>query len=253
MSKIYQDFYNTHVDRGFDLDNHFGWQCWDGYACYCSWLGYPYANCTVSGYVKDIWEQSHSNGTLKYFDEVSVMQPGDIAVFKEVAGWTPYSHIAIFHGDAGDGYGWFFGQNQGSPYTNPRGGSAFNLCKLPYSATYPTAFRPKMFGNPEQPVSGEWDANGTCYVGCTVKSVSLPIQGVQGNCVICNDLGGLVPLAHISEADDSLDGNAKDNYLETTDARIYLDPCTVEAVNASKNMVMVHGYWVKAEPLLVRK
>lgn len=248
----YNDFYNTHNNKGYDIDGYYGWQCWDGYAEYCRYLGYPHSNCTSSGYVKDIWTQRHSNGMLRYFNEVSVMQPGDVAVFREVAGWTPYSHIAIFHGDAGNGYGWFFGQNQNSPYTNPRGGSAFNLMKLPYSATYDTAFRPKSFGNAEPPKTSGW-VDGVCYVGCTVKSVSLPIQGIQGNCVVCNDLGGLVPLAHISEAEDSLDGNTKDDYLATTAARIYLSPCTVEAINAKNNTVMVHGYWVNAAPLLVKQ
>ncbi|WP_197472713.1 hypothetical protein, partial [Oleiphilus sp. HI0123] len=76
----------------------------------CQYLGVPYANCTVTGYVRDIWEQRHSNGTLKYFDEVSTMEVGDIVVFKPEGG-TPESHIAIFAGDAGGGYGWFYGQN----------------------------------------------------------------------------------------------------------------------------------------------
>lgn len=73
------------------------------------------------------------------------MEPGDVVVFKEVAGWTPYSHIAMFHADAGGGYGWFYGQNQGGAYYSSAGGACFNLCKLPYSATYDTAFRPKCF------------------------------------------------------------------------------------------------------------
>lgn len=161
MSKDYKDFYNSHLNGGYDYDGYYGWQCWDGYAEYCSWLGYPYANCTSSGYVKDIWLNRYSNGMLNNFVEVSTMQPGDIAIFKEVAAWTPYSHVAIFHGDAGNGYGWFFGQNQNSPITNPRGGSAFNLMKLPYSATYDTAFRPKCFVGSETPTqSASQQANG---------------------------------------------------------------------------------------------
>ncbi len=135
----YQDFKNSVLGTTQDVDGYYGSQCWDGYAYYCLWLGVPFANCTVSNYVKDIWEQRYSNGILNYFDEVSVMQAGDVAVFKEVGGWTPYSHIAIFDSDIDGTYGYFLGQNQGGA------NGAYNLCKLPYSATYDTAFRPKAF------------------------------------------------------------------------------------------------------------
>ena len=107
-------------------------------------LGYKAIHCTTSGYAKDIWNNRKTNGILNYCNEVTVMQPGDIAVFREVAGWTPYSHIAIFDHDASGGYGWFLGQNQGGV------NGAFNLCKLPYSATFDTAFRPKCFVNQAQ-------------------------------------------------------------------------------------------------------
>ena len=138
----YQDFKNTHLGNGYDIDGWWGWQCWDFYAEYCNWLGVPYANCTDSGYAKDLWTQRHSNGILNYFDEVEVMQPGDVAIF-DVTPSTPYSHVAIFDSDAGNGYGYFLGQNQGSSNTNPNGGSASNIIAFPYSATFATAFRPK--------------------------------------------------------------------------------------------------------------
>lgn len=139
----YQDFYNLVINKGFDIDGYYGWQCWDGYAKYCQWLGYPYAHCGIHGYACDIWEQRKTNGILNYFDEVTVMKPGDVAVFKKVANWTPLSHIAIFHSDIDGVYGWFLGQNQNGLYKHASGGSSFNLTKLPYSATFDTAFRPK--------------------------------------------------------------------------------------------------------------
>lgn len=142
----YQSFKAKWLDKGVDRDQYAGWQCWDGVAEYQDELGTPVTNTDPknhTGYVRDIWEMRHENGILDYYDEVETMEAGDIAVFMVVAGWTPCSHIAIFDSDAGGGYGWFFGQNQGSPITNPEGGSAFNLVKLPYSATYPTAFRLK--------------------------------------------------------------------------------------------------------------
>ena len=138
----YQDFKNTHLGNGYDIDGWFGDQCWDGFAEYCKYLGYPVINCTDSGYAQDLWTQRHSNGILNYFDEVEVMQPGDVAIF-DVTPSTPYSHVAIFDSDAGNGYGYFLGQNQGGTQTNPNGGGVFNIVALPYSATFPTAFRPK--------------------------------------------------------------------------------------------------------------
>ena len=77
----YQDFKNTHLGNGYDIDGWWGWQCYDFYSEYCNYLGVPYANCTDSGYAQDLWTQRHSNGILNYFDEVEVMQPGDVAIF----------------------------------------------------------------------------------------------------------------------------------------------------------------------------
>lgn len=136
----YQDFKNTHLGNGYDIDGWWSFQCWDMYAEYCNWLGVPYANCTDSGYAKDLWTQRHSNGILNYFDEVEVMQAGDVAIF-DVTPSTPYSHVAIFDSDAGNGYGNFLGQNQGAPE------GVTNIVALPYSATFPTAFRPKSANN----------------------------------------------------------------------------------------------------------
>ncbi|HEP1222819.1 TPA: lysin [Streptococcus pyogenes] len=137
----YQEYKSRSNGNAYDIDGSLGAQCWDGYADYCKYLGLPYANCTNTGYARDIWEQRHKNGILNYFDEVETMQAGDVAIFMVVAGVTPYSHVAIFDSDAGSGYGWFLGQNQGGA------NGAYNLVKIPYSTTYPTAFRPKVFKN----------------------------------------------------------------------------------------------------------
>ncbi len=148
----YQDFKNTHLGNGYDIDGWFGDQCWDGFAEYCKYLGYPVINCTDTGYAQDLWTQRHSNGILNYFDEVEVMQAGDVAIF-DVTPSTPYSHVAIFDSDAGNGYGYFLGQNQGGEQKNPNGGGVFNLVALPYSATFDTAFRPKSSNNNPQVIT----------------------------------------------------------------------------------------------------
>lgn len=143
----YLDFKSRVLNHGYDHDGGaFGWQCWDGFAEWCVANGIPIINTDPvnhTGYAMDLWELRQSNGMLTYFDEVEIMEPGDIAIFKQVPGVTPSSHVAIFDSDVNGTYGWFLGQNQGSTITHPSGGSAFNLVMLPYSATYPTAFRIK--------------------------------------------------------------------------------------------------------------
>lgn len=132
---------NTDGDHSYFADNQLHHNCWDGYAQFCIENGIPYANCTVSGFVKDLWEQRHSNGILNYFDEVTMLEPGDLVIFKEHP-WTPYSHVAVFDSDIDGVYGTFLGQNQGPNSSLDRGGE-FSLTRLPYEATYDTAFRLK--------------------------------------------------------------------------------------------------------------
>lgn len=168
---FYTDFKSHALGRGYDIDGAYGAQCWDGFAQYCRELGVPYANCTVSGYAKDIWEQRHNNGMLKYFDEVVDLEPGDIVVFREDPNWTPVSHIAMFDSDIDGVYGWFLGQNQGGA-SYPGGGGVFNLARLPYSATYATAFRLK--GSASKPAEkkasgGAIDHNGETYSALTTN------------------------------------------------------------------------------------
>ena len=180
------------------------------------------------------------------------MQPGDIAVFKEVAGWTPYSHIAIFHSDIDGQYGWFFGQNQGG-YKG-----SFNLCKLPYYCTFDTAFRPKCFVTSQKPSNANTTTkepiDQILNVGSYVTSVPMKIgnQGLKAingqTCAYLAELGGWFPIDYVSEYDAS-DGN-KDNYLANTNARVYVYRCRVDAVNVSKNLVQIHGIWVNPTPLI---
>ena len=140
----YEEFKNEVLGKGFDADKHYGEQCWDGFAYYCQRLGYPVINCTNTKYARDLWEQKSTNGILSNFDEVTMMQAGDVAIFK-VHPMTPLSHVAIFDHDIDGVNGAFLGQNQGGKVVSPNGGSAFNVISLPYAATYDTAFRPKCF------------------------------------------------------------------------------------------------------------
>lgn len=146
MTKSYQEFKNMVLGKAFDVDGWYGAQCWDGYAYYMQYLGLKPAWCTSSGYAQDIYTNMDSNGMKEQFDLVYKMQPGDIVVFP-VSSTTPLSHVAIFDSDAGNGYGNFLGQNQRSSDSS---GSAFSIDKMPYSATYHYAFRPKIFAQQQQ-------------------------------------------------------------------------------------------------------
>ena len=136
------------LGKAFDVDGWYSAQCWDGYAYYMQYLGLKPAWCTSTGYVQDIYTNMDSNGMKEQCDLVYNLQAGDIVVFP-VNSVTPLSHVAIFDSDAGNGYGNFLGQNQTSADAS---GSAFSIARLPYSATYHYAFRPKIFAQQEQQI-----------------------------------------------------------------------------------------------------
>lgn len=154
--ELYEKYKSEMMGKGVDLDHSYGYQCWDGAMDWSVKQGNPIFNCRVTGYAQDIWTQRNTSGILKYYDEVTELEPGDIVVFK-IHPTTPLSHIAIFDHDAGNGYGWFFGQNQGGQ------NGVFNLVKLPYEATYLTAFRSKTrnVSNNENPL--EKGVDGSVY------------------------------------------------------------------------------------------
>lgn len=147
MSKSYQEFKNIVLGKAFDVDGWYGAQCWDGYAYYMQYLGLKPAWCTSTGYVQDIYTNMDSNGMKEQCELVYNLQAGDIVVFPRNS-VTPLSHVAIFDSDAGNGYGNFLGQNQTS---SDASGSAFSIARLPYSATYYWAFRPKVLSQQTQP------------------------------------------------------------------------------------------------------
>lgn len=115
------EYYLSVNGKKIDMDGYYGGQCWDLYAHYMKTLGYKYANCTTTGYVKDIWNNRKTNGMLDSCIEVSVnaMQDGDIAVWGNCDA-CPKSHIAIFRKDNGNGTGIFLGQNQSGQYVDQK-------------------------------------------------------------------------------------------------------------------------------------
>lgn len=236
--RSYEDFKNEVINKRYDIDGYYGAQCWDGFVYYCKYLGMPIIHCNTSGYVKDVYNNRNRNGILNYCTEVTYLKAGDIVVFKET-NVTPYSHVAIFDSDAGNGYGWFLGQNQGG-YNG-----AFNIVKLPYSATFQYAFRPKAL---TPTIITEWDNNAVLKVGDIVAAFNLKIKDVKGTNVKIPVLGGYVPLTDIYENDKTKDGK-NDNYLANQNAIVNLHETTVKEIDAKNNLVKIHDYWVNAGAL----
>lgn len=136
MAQPFSVFVNTYNGTSHDVDGAYGAQCWDGYAFYMQWLGYPYAHCTASGGAKDIWTQRASNGMLNSCNVVGSPQNGDIAVWGSNMGGG-YGHVAMYYN------GMYFGQNQGS--SGGTNGGPFNLLSI---GTAPLGwFRPKCYAD----------------------------------------------------------------------------------------------------------
>ena len=248
------EFRNEVLGKAYDLDGSYGAQCWDGYAYYMQKLGYKAAYCTSSGFVKDIWENRHRNGMLNYCDEVSVMQQGDIAVFKEDAAWTPYSHIAIFVKDLGNGFGLFLGQNQGGK------NGAFNEVKLPYGATYQTAFRPKCFKNlltnknSNNAVASSKKPDQVLHKGSIVEFCGLlRVEKYKNEKVYNSRIGGWIPTSICTE--DSANDGKLDQYFANTNATFTIKgrytATAIEKRNGVWDAYLKElGCWVHADPLI---
>lgn len=158
MSK-YTDFKSKVLGKAYDIDGYYGAQCWDGAMYWSQYLGYPTFHCTRTGYAQDIWTLRNSSGILNYYDEVTQLQPGDIVVFQK-SSETPYSHIAIFDSDAGNGNkGNFLGQNQGGV------NGAFNIVTLNCNYSFPTAFRPKCLSSSSNQSGTIGNTNHNQYYG----------------------------------------------------------------------------------------
>lgn len=175
----YYEYRKNMLGKYVDRDMAYGSQCWDLYYDWCEKNGFKGAHCTSTGYVKDIWNNRHSNGMLDHCIEISTLQPGAIVVFKEVPDVTPNSHVAIFDSDVNGIYGRFLGTNQGAP------NGVCNIVNLPYSATFATSFMPKAMILPDTNVLNGIPSDfireqATFYPNCTIKIRKSPsVNGID--------------------------------------------------------------------------
>ena len=120
MSKTPQQYYNEVIGRSFDEDGVYGCQCVDAFK---HWLRTQVglnlgkkSICYPTNHATSIWDNFEELGLNKYFDKVKSdsMVDGDWAIWGMKSRSCPYSHIAMFRKDNGNGTGLFLGQNQRS-------------------------------------------------------------------------------------------------------------------------------------------
>ena len=140
------EYYLSVIGKGFDTDGY-GYQCVAGFKEFCkSQLGLDYYGKSIcyggnpSGYAYRIWYNFDSLGLGEYFDKVPANQmvDGDWDVWDYGSKPCPYSHIAMFRKDNGNGTGIFLGQNQGVD------GGRFSQVNISYSGIL-GALRPKIY------------------------------------------------------------------------------------------------------------
>ena len=116
MSKTPHGYYELVINKGFDEDGVYGCQCVDGFKHFCrTQLNLKLGSiCNPTGYATSIWDNYEVLGLDKYFDKVpsNKMVDGDWAIWGMNSRSCPYSHVAMFRKDNGNGTGVFLGQNQ---------------------------------------------------------------------------------------------------------------------------------------------
>ena len=142
------EFYLSVINKGFNTDGY-GYQCVSGFKVFCrQLLGLNYYGKSIcyggnpSGYAYRIWYNFDSLGLGKYFDKVPANQmvDGDWAIWRFGRGNNscPYSHIAMFRKDNGNGTGVFLGQNQSV------NGARFSQVNISYAGLL-GGLRPKIY------------------------------------------------------------------------------------------------------------
>ena len=112
------EYYLQVIGKSFDEDGVYGAQCVDGFKHFCrTVVGYDISHrsiCNPTGYACSIWDNFDELGLGQYFDKVPANQmvDGDWAIWSMNSRSCPYSHIAMFRKDNGNGTGVFLGQNQ---------------------------------------------------------------------------------------------------------------------------------------------
>lgn len=122
------------INKGYDIDNFYGWQCWDGAALL--WQQFGKVLYTGNGLAIGCWDLKRNTNKYTLFSlitSVRSLKAGDVVCMRP-------NHIGFFVRFDGN-YMVILGQNQGGR-KGPNGGMAFNEVKIPKSA-FAGAFRLK--------------------------------------------------------------------------------------------------------------
>ena len=129
----YAAFRAVVLGNGYDIDNYYGWQCWDGDALL--WQQFGKQLITGNGLAIGCWDLNRDRNKYDLFtliDNVNGLELGDAVVMRP-------NHIGFFDGYDGE-YMLILGQNQGGNPRGAAGGSAFNVVRIHKSA-FAGAFR----------------------------------------------------------------------------------------------------------------
>lgn len=125
-------FRSAVMNRGYDIDNFYGWQCWDG--CALLWQQVGKALITGNGKAIGCWDLKRNVNKYDKFTlvtNVNSLKAGDVVCMRP-------NHIGFFVRWSGN-YMVILGQNQGGK-RGPNGGMAFNEIRIHKSA-FAGAFR----------------------------------------------------------------------------------------------------------------
>lgn len=165
------DFYALTINKPIDVDGvpiNQPYQCVDLFNYFNRiYHNGIYIRCGATGYAQDIFTQRGTNGVLQYFDVVAInqMKDGDWAIWGFNSPQAPYSHVAMFRKDDGNGNATFLQQNYlGKPYVTQDSISKSGIIGV---------LRPKIFHQttPQPvaetfaPITGDWNGDGIDTIG----------------------------------------------------------------------------------------
>jgi len=165
----YDAFRNNVVNHGYDIDNYYGFQCWDGAALLWQQIGRDLST-GGTGAAKGCWTNARDKNAGSDFDVVTSqtsLRRGDVIVF----GGGQYGHIGFVDRINGDGTINVLGQNQNGGVN----GSPFNVIRMSLG-NFLGAFRFKRW-NVEPPVIQQ----PSQYKPVTDDVVNAVLRGDYGN------------------------------------------------------------------------
>lgn len=122
---IPHDWYLKTINKIFDVNGAYRGQCVSYFKNFNKEIGIPNWPQAIGGdgWAYNIWTRREALGYSQYYDFIQYtgpqcLQDGDWCVWGYGSPGAPYSHVAMFRLDNGNGTGIFLGENQGSIYVN---------------------------------------------------------------------------------------------------------------------------------------